>query len=328
MILKPKSMISGTGSAIPKKKLTNFDLEKIVDTTDEWIRTRTGIESRFIAAEDQLTSDLCAEAAINALDDAGVSVEEIDHIIVASITGDYGFPSTACFIQEKIGAVNAAAFDIAAACSGFIYGLRMADSLISSGMGKNILVIGGERLSTITDYEDRATCVLFGDGAGAAVVQPSVDDRGILGTFIKSDGRLNKLLYMPGLGTAIPPQQSIDQRLNYIKMTGREVFKNAVTAMGDAAVKIIKDTGLKSEDVDILISHQANMRIIDATAKRVKVPAEKIFKNIHKFGNTSAASIPIALDEARKTKMVTDNQVAILVAFGAGLTWGSAAVRL
>lgn len=322
-------MIVGTGVGIPPKLLTNKDLEKIVDTSDEWIRTRTGMEIRHIVENGQLTSDLCTEAAKNALADAHVSVQEIDAIILATITGDVGFPSTACFVQEKLGAVNAAAFDIAAACSGFIYGLDLADSLIATEKARTVLVIGGETLSRITDYSDRNTCVLFGDGAGAAVVQPSDGRRGLLGCFIKSDGRLHQLLYMPGMGTKHPPSyESVDQKLHYIKMEGKEVFKFAVTAMGDAAAKILEDTGLSGDQVDLLIPHQANLRIIDATAKRVKIPSERVFVNVHCYGNTSAASIPIALDEAKKTGRLMNGQVAVLVAFGAGFTWGAAAIRI
>ncbi len=323
-----QSMIIGTGRAIPEKQLTNKDLEQMVDTSDEWIKTRTGMEVRHIAADGQLTSDLCTEAAQKALDDAGLDVLDLDMIIVGTITGDMGFPSTACFVQKKLGAENAAAMDIQAACSGFIYGLEIADSLIIAKKAKTVLVIGAETLSRITDYTDRNTCVLFGDGAGAAIVVPSDGKRGILGTFTKSDGRLFELLYMPGLGTAHPPShETVDQRLHYIKMAGREVFKAAVTAMGDAAEHIIKDCDLNSKDVDLVISHQANLRIIDATGRRVKVPGENVYVNVHKYGNTSAASIPIALDEALKEGRLTDGQTVILVAFGAGFTWGSAAVR-
>lgn len=325
----PKSMIVGTGTGIPQKILTNKDFEKIIDTTEEWITTRTGMKVRHIVTDGQLTSDICTEAAKNALDDAGLSANDVDAIIVATITGDVGFPSTACFVQEKLGAVNAAAMDIAAACSGFIYGLDLADSMIATEKAKTVLVIGAETLSRITDYTDRATCVLFGDGAGAAVLQPSVDKRGVLGTFIKSDGRLHNLLYMPGLGTKYPPSvDTIDQRLHYIKMAGREVFKYAVTAMGDAAVKILDRAGINSDEVDLLITHQANLRIIDATARRVKIPPERVYVNIEKYGNTSAASIPIAFAEALKEGRLKEGNIAVFVAFGAGFTWGSAAVRI
>src|SRR3990172_65049 len=234
-------MIVGTGVGIPNKILTNHDLEQIVDTTDEWSRTKTGIKTRHIVEDGQATSDLCVEAAKNALDDAGLSVEQVDVIIVATISGDVGFPSAACFVQKKLGAVNAYAFDIAAACSGFIYGLDVADSIIAMQKAKTVLVIGGETLSRITDYTDRATCVLFGDGAGAAVLQPSDGDRGILATLLKSDGRLDHFLYMQGLGTKCPPShQSVDAGAHFIRMAGKKVFKYAVTAMGEAAEQILK----------------------------------------------------------------------------------------
>jgi 3-oxoacyl-[acyl-carrier-protein] synthase III len=321
-------MITGTGSAIPEKVVTNSDLEKIVDTTDEWIRTRTGIETRYWAAESQFTSDLCTEAGKKAIAEAGITPEQIDLIIVATITPDMGFPSTACFVQKKLKAVNAAALDISAACAGFIYGLDIADSYIRTGKAKTILVIGGETLSRITDFTDRNTCVLFGDGAGAVVVQPSDGVRGILGTYIKSDGRLHELLYLPGLGTAHPPtHQSVDEKMHFIKMAGREVFKYAVIAMGDAAEHIVKATGLDPQHIDLLIPHQANMRIIDATARRVGLSQDKVYVNVNKFGNTSAASIPIALDEARKTGRLKPGGTVVLVAFGAGFTWGSAAIK-
>ncbi len=322
-------MIVGTGTGIPKKILTNKDFEKIVDTSDEWITSRTGMKVRHIAEDGQLTSDICAEAGKNALVDAGIEATDLDAIIVATITGDVGFPSTACFVQEKMGAVNAAAMDVAAACSGFIYALDLADSMIATGKAENVLIIGAETLSRITDYTDRATCILFGDGAGAAVMRPSVNDRGVLGTFIKSDGRLHDLLHMPGLGTKYPPSvDTIDQRFHYIKMAGREVFKYAVMAMGEAAEKIIDIAGIESKDIDLLIPHQANSRIIDATARRIKIPSERVYINIEKYGNTSAASIPIALSEALQEGRLKEGDIAILVAFGAGFTWGSAAIRL
>jgi len=320
--------IAGTGVGIPSRILTNKDFEKMVDTSDAWIKERTGIEERHIVEEGRYTSDLCTEAGRNALADAGFKAEEVDLIVVATVTGDVGFPSTACIVQEKLGAVNAAAFDIAAACSGFLYGLAMANAMIATQQARTVLVIGGETLSRVTDYSDRTTCVLFGDGAGAAVLRPAQGDRGILGTYLKSDGRFGDLLNIQGLGTRyLPSQQNIEKPLHYIKMEGREVFKQAVTAMGDAAENILKQTGYSGDDVDLLIPHQANLRIIDATAKRVKIPPERVFINVHKYGNTSAASIPIALDEARRAGRLQDGQMALLVAFGSGLTWAAALVR-
>jgi len=325
---KPKSMIVGTGMAVPEKTLTNADLEKIVDTSDEWIKTRTGMEVRHVADENTQNSDLCVQAAQKAMAEQNIAPGDIDRIIVATITGDVGFPSTACFVQQKLSAKNAAALDISAACSGFIYALEIADSLIAGGVSETVLVIGAEILTRITDYEDRGTCVLFGDGAGAAILRPSDGKKGILGTFTKSDGSLNHLLYMDGGGTKYPASyKTVDERIHYIKMAGREVFKYAVTAMGDAAEAILNKTGLSGDDVDLLIPHQANKRILDATAKRVHIPPERVMMNVNKYGNTSAASIPLALDEARKEGRLTDNQVALLVAFGAGFTWASAAIR-
>jgi 3-oxoacyl-[acyl-carrier-protein] synthase III len=327
--IKPASKIIGTGRALPEKVLTNFDLEKMVDTTDEWIRTRTGIETRHIAADDQFTSDLGSEAAIKAMEDANVSPEEVDTIIFATITGDVGFPATSIFVQKNIGAVNASAFDIAAACSGFIFGLEMADSLIATGRAKTVLVIGGETLSRITDYTDRNTCVLFGDGAGAVVLQASDDEHGILATYTKTDGRLYNLLKMDGMGTKNPlTADNLDMGHRYIQMAGRDVFKHAVTCMGDAAELILERSGLTNNDVDWLIPHQANVRIMDATARRIKLPSEKVYINVNKYGNTSAASIPIALDEIRRAGTLKTGDVAILVAFGGGFTWGSAAIRM
>jgi 3-oxoacyl-[acyl-carrier-protein] synthase-3 len=328
-LINPKSKIIATGSYTPDKIYTNEYFEKIVDTSDEWIRTRTGMKERHIIGEGQNTSDLSAQAARNALDEANLSPQDVDMILVATVSGDVGFPATACFVQEKLGAYNAIAFDISAACSGFIYGLDLADAYISSGRAKYVLVIGAEALSRITDYSDRNTCVLFGDGAGAAVLAPAEDDHGILATLLQTDGRLNHLLYVPGLGTKNPPShESVDQGLHTIRMEGREVFKHAVKAMGDAAVQVIKKAEWSGKDVDWLIPHQANLRIIDATAKRANVAQERVFINIHKYGNTSAASIPIALDEARKQGKIKDGHNVVFVAFGAGFTWAAAAIKM
>jgi len=326
---KPNSMITGMGVGVPEKTLTNADFEKMIDTSDEWIKERTGMEVRHIVEEGVYTSDLCAEAANNALNEAGLTADQLDTIIIGTVTGDIQFPSTACFVQEKIGAFNAAAMDVAAACSGFIYCLALGDAMITAQKAKRVLIIGAETLSRITDYTDRATCVLFGDGAGAAVLEPAQGDRGVLGTYMKSDGRLNHLLYMPGGGTKYrPSEETIADKMFYIRMAGQEVFKHAVKAMGDAAVHIMKETGLSGEDVNLLIPHQANKRILDATAKRVHVPKDRLYVNVHKYGNTSAASIPLALQEARLAGRVQEGDNVVMVAFGAGFTWASAAVRL
>jgi 3-oxoacyl-[acyl-carrier-protein] synthase-3 len=326
---KTHSMIAGTGVAIPEKTLTNIDLEKIVETSDEWIRERTGIRVRHVVDDKTQNSDLASRAAREALAHAGMSAEEIDTIIVATVTGDVTFPSTACYVQEKIGAVNAAGFDIQATCSGFLFALNMGDGLIASGKSKHVLLIGSELLTRIVDWKDRSTCVLFGDAAGAVVLTPSNGDgHGVLGTYIKTDGRLAHLLWMPGGGTRFPHEVAISENLNCIKMEGQEVFKAAVTAMGDAAVHILEKTGLTPEDIKLLIPHQANTRIINATARRLKLPSEKVYVNIHEYGNTSSASIPVALHEAKNKGLLKPGDVCVMVAFGGGFTWASAAVRI
>lgn len=327
MSKKPNAMILGTGRAVPKRVLTNSDLEKMVDTTDEWIKERTGIERRYIADEKDTTSALCADAGRAALQAAQVPAEKIDAIILGTVTGDVTFPATACYVQEILGAANAAAFDIAAACTGFLFGLTMADSLIASGKAQHVLVIGGEILSRITDWTDRATCVLFGDAAGAAVLGPGDGKRGVIDTFIKSDGRLTHLLCMPGGGTKVPPDVALAEKMMFLRMEGREVFKHAVTAMGDAAEHILTKNNLTGDDIDLLIPHQANMRIINATAKRVGLPLEKVYVNVQDYGNTSAASIPIAMNEALEKGRLKPGDRCMLVAFGGGFTWGSAIVQ-
>ncbi len=322
------SMIRGIGAAVPERILTNADLAKIVDTSDQWIQERTGMKVRHIVDDKVQNSDLSAQAAKKALDDAQMTAEEIDTIIVATVTGDVTFPATACYVQEKIGAVNAAAFDISAACSGFLFGLNIADGFIASGKSKNVLIIGCEVLSRILDWKDRTTCILFGDAAGAAVLGPANGDgRGVLGTFIKTDGKLAQLLWMPGGGTRFPAEVALSENLNNIKMKGQEVFKAAVTAMGDAAVHILEKTGLTPDEIDLLIPHQANIRIINATARRLKMPIEKVFINVQDYGNTSSASIPLALAEARQKGILKEGDVCLMVTFGGGFTWGSAAVR-
>jgi 3-oxoacyl-[acyl-carrier-protein] synthase-3 len=320
-------MILGTGRAVPQRVLTNFDLEKMVDTTDEWIRERTGIERRYIAGEKDQTSELCAAAGHAALQAAQLPADKIDTIILGTVTGDVTFPATACYVQQILGANNAAAFDLAAACTGFLYGLALGDSLIASGKAQYVLVIGGEILSRIVDWTDRATCVLFGDGAGAAVLGPSDGKRGVIDTFMKSDGRLTHLLCMLGGGTKVPPDVAMAERMMFLRMEGREVFKYAVTAMGDAAEHILAKNNLTAADIDLLIPHQANVRIINATAKRVGMPLEKVYVNVQDYGNTSAASIPIAMNEALENGRLKTGDRCLMVAFGGGFTWGSAIVQ-
>ncbi|MFC1493460.1 beta-ketoacyl-ACP synthase III [candidate division KSB1 bacterium] len=328
MKINPIAKIAGTGHSVPDKVLTNADLEKIVETSDEWITARTGIKQRYIAPDGVINSDLSAEAARIALADSGVEPEEVDAIILGTVTGDVNFPATACYVQEKIGAVNAAAFDISAACSGFIYGLNIATAYIASGMYKNILVIGAETLSRIVNWEDRATCVLFGDGAGAALIQPSDNETGILSAYQKSDGRLAHLLMNPGHYAGKDYINSNDEKIKpYIHMVGREVFKRAVRCMSEAVDKVLENAGVAPEDVALFIPHQANIRIIELVFEKKKISMDKVYVNVAKYGNTSAASIPIALDEARKNGVLKDGDLCVLTVFGGGFTWAAALVK-
>ncbi len=323
-----KAHIIGTGSSAPEKKLTNADLEAIVDTNDEWITTRTGIKERRISSNGESASTFAYRAALNALDMAGVSAGELDMIIVATITPDMLTPSVSCIIQHKLKAKKAAAFDLSAGCTGFIYGLSLGDNLIKSGAAEKILVIGVETLSKITDYEDRSTCVLFGDGAGAVILSRGNGDQGILSTHLFSDGAYGELLYVPGGGSRIPAtHESVENREHYLKMDGNKVFKIAVKSLEEAAVTAITHNKLTAEAVDLLISHQANSRIIHAIANRLGIPPHKVYSNIAKYGNTSAASIPLALDEANRQKRIKKGDLVLLDAFGAGFTWGSALVK-
>ncbi|ATH95051.1 3-oxoacyl-ACP synthase [Bacillus glycinifermentans] len=308
-----KAGIIGIGRYIPEKVLTNSDLEKMVETSDEWIRTRTGIEERRIAAEDEMSSDMAVAAAEKAMEDANIKAEDLDMILVATVTPDQAFPTVSCMIQEKLGAFNACAMDISAACSGFMYGLVTAKQFIESETYKHVLVIGVEKLSGITDWDDRNTCVLFGDGAGAAVVGPVSDDRGILSFELGADGRGGKHLYL-------------DEKDHTI-MNGREVFKFAVRQMGESSVNVIEKAGLTKEDVDFLVPHQANIRIMEAARERLELPVEKMSKTVHKYGNTSAASIPISLVEELEAGKIKDGDVIVMVGFGGGLTWGAIAMR-
>ena len=321
--------IAGTGSYLPEKILTNADLEKIVDTDDEWIVTRTGIRERRIAADGEFTSHMAAKAGERALEQAGIAAADIELIIVATITPDTLTPATACYVQQHIGAQGAVAFDISAACSGFLYSMKIAKRLISDGAFSNALIIGAEKLSSFINWEDRTTCVLFGDGAGAAVLRKAGPDDGeILATEMGTDGRQTHLLNIPGGGSACPiTSENADKRLATLAMLGKEVFKHAVTRMRQSAEKVIERSGLKPEDIALVVPHQANLRIIDAIADRLSVPKERVFTNLQHYGNTSAAAVAIALDEANRSGAIKKGDHVVLVVFGAGLTWAAAAVR-
>lgn len=320
--------IVGTGSYMPEKVLTNVDLEKIVDTNDEWIVSRTGIKERHVVDQDTPVSELCYQAALRALEDAKVSPEELDLIIVATITPDYVFPATAGLVAERLGAKKAAAFDLEAACTGFLYGVTTGAQFIATGMYKTVLVIGGETLSKILNWEDRGTCILFGDGAGAAVLQPVEDGYGFLGYELGTDGSGGKLLSMPGGGSMHPASlETIGNKMHTIHMTGNEVFKFAVRIMGEAALKALDRAGLKKEDIDCLIPHQANSRIVDSAVKRLGIDPEKVVVNLDRYGNMSAASIPVALDEAARGGRLNYGDILVMVGFGAGLTWGAAVLK-
>jgi 3-oxoacyl-[acyl-carrier-protein] synthase-3 len=323
-----RTVIAGTGSYLPEKIITNADLVKMVDTTDEWIVSRTGIRERRMAAPEEATSDLATNAARAALEMAEVDPVDLDLIVVATLTPDHHFPSTAGFVQRNLGAVKAAAFDVEAACTGFIYALTIGDLFIRTGTYKRVLVIGAEVLTRFLDWEDRNTCVLFGDGAGAAVLVPGQDDKGIVSTHLHSDGRMAELLYTPAGVSRMPiTKEAIDQKLNTVKMQGNEVFKIAVTKLSEVVDEVLEANDLNAKDIDFLVPHQANFRIIRATARKLKLPMEKVIVTVDRHGNTSAASVPMALDVAvRSGKIVPGNRV-LLEAFGGGFTWGAALVR-
>jgi len=324
-----RTRILGTGSNLPEKILTNADLEKMVDTSDEWIVTRSGIRERRVVDEDIPSSELALPAARQAIDGAGLSPEDIDAILVATVTPDMAFPSTACLLQNKLGCRQVPGFDFSAGCTGFIYGLILADSLIKTGSAKHILVVAVEELTKIVNWEDRSTCVLFGDGAGAAVVGPSEnDDVGIVGKYWSGDGSVADYLKLPAGGSLMPPsQKTLDEKLHTLHMLGNETFKTAVRAMEEASVEGLKNANIDVEDLDWLIPHQANIRIIEFTAKRLKMPMDRVIITIDKYGNTSASSVPIALDEALKSGKIKHGDDVLLVAFGAGFTWGSNVIR-
>lgn len=316
--------IIGTGKYVPERILSNHDLEQMVETNDEWIVTRTGIRERRIAAPEQATSDLAYEASVRALAAAGLTAEDIDLIIVATITPDMLFPSTACLLQEKLGAKRAAAFDLSAACSGFIYSLATASSMIRSGLYKHVLVVGADTLSRITDYTDRNTCILFGDGAGAAVLGPVPEGRGFLSFELGADGSGGPLLNIAGGGSRKPATaETVESKAHYIYMAGNEVFKFAVRIMGSAAEEALRKAGKTKEDIDLLVPHQANSRIIQASLNRLELTEDKSMINIDKYGNMSAASIPVALAEAVEQNRIQEGDCVLLVGFGGGLTWGS-----
>jgi 3-oxoacyl-[acyl-carrier-protein] synthase-3 len=325
----PRSVaIVGTGSYVPERVLTNAELEKMVDTTDEWIVTRSGIRERHIARDDEATSDIAAMAARRALESAGMRAEEVDLILVATITPDMPFPNTACFVQNLIGAKHATCMGLEAACSGFLYAVDTASQFLLSGRFKNALVIGAEKLSSVTDWQDRTTCVLFGDGAGAVVLKPCAAGKGILATCTGSDGSLTELLNIPGGGSRHPASpQTLEKRMHYMKMAGKEVFKHAVRAMGESARKALDLCGLSISDVACVVPHQANMRIVEAIRERLGVGAEKFYVNLHKYGNMSGASIPVALDEAVREGRIKAGDNVVFVAFGGGFTWGAMVVR-
>ncbi len=323
-----KTRIIGTGSYLPEKVLTNHDLEKMVETTHEWIMERTGIRERRIASEKEAASDLAFHAAMGALESAGTGPEDLDFIIVATATPDMLFPSTACIVQDRLGAKRAFAFDLSAACSGFIYALSVADQFIRSGHSRTGLVIGAEALSRFVDWKDRSTCILFGDGAGAVVLRGERGGRGILSTHLHADGAFGDLLTIPGGGSRCPAGDlMVRERLQFIKMRGNETFKVAVNTLNDVVEEVLSRHGLSPEAIDLLIPHQANFRIIQAVAKKLNFPLKKMMINLERYGNTSAASIPIAMDEAVLEGRLGKGDLVLLEAFGGGLTWGAALIR-
>lgn len=329
-LLKPKRTVSiiGTGSYVPERILSNADLEKMVDTSDEWIVSRTGIRERRIAAENEFTSDMAVKAAQRAIEQAGITVEELDLIIVATVSPDMFFPSTACLVQRQLKARRAACFDISAACSGFVYALEVAQQFITSHTANTVLVIGADKLSNLVDWTDRNTCVLFGDGAGAAILRSRTGSHGVITTNMGSDGDFADILSIPGGACRMPPTPAvIEQRLNTMKMSGKEVYKQAVNAMLTAARTALEQSGLKAEDLACIIPHQANMRIIEAIADRMGLPLDRFLVNLDRYGNTSAAAVAIALDEANRTGRMKIGDYVLLVVFGGGLTWASSVIQ-
>lgn len=320
--------ITGVGSYVPAKVLTNADLEKMVDTSDEWITTRTGIKERRVAAKNEFTSDMAVKAAQRAMKMAGVTAEQLDLVVVATITPDMPFPATACLVQQKLGARRAAAFDLEAACSGFIYGLEVGQQFIMSRTYDTVLVIGAEKLSSIVNWQDRNTCVLFGDGAGAAVLQNRPNAHGLLTAVMGADGGKSNLLFMPGGGSRCPASlETVSGRLHYLQMEGRETFKSAVQAMCTAAQEALRRCEVDISKIKCIIPHQANRRIIDAVGERLGAAPQQLFINVNRYGNTSAASVAIALDEAVASGKIHRGDLILLIVFGAGLTWGAAVIE-
>jgi len=320
--------IVGTGSYVPENVVTNVDLEKTVDTNDEWITSRTGIRERHFAPKDMPVSELCYQAGLRALKDAKVAPEDVDLVIVATITPDYAFPATACLVADRLGAKNAAAFDLEAGCTGFIYGVATASQFVATGMYKTVLVIGGETMSKILNMEDRSTCILFGDGAGAAVLQSVEEGAGFISFELGADGSGGKLLTQPAGGSQCPASaETVGKQLHTVHMAGNEVYKFAVRIMGEVAVKALEKVGLTQENVDLLIPHQANIRIVDAAVKRLGISPDKVIINLDKYGNMSAASIPVALDEAAKEGRLAAGDTVLMVGFGTGLTWGACVLK-
>jgi 3-oxoacyl-[acyl-carrier-protein] synthase-3 len=325
-----RTVIRATGMSVPEKIVTNADFESIVDTSDEWITTRTGIKERRMAADGQNTADMAAEAGRVTLTSAGLDPGDVDVLILSTATPDHLLPATACEAQAILGCENAAAFDISAACAGWLYGVSLADALITSGMHENVLVIGAEKMSAILDYTDRTTCVLFGDGAGSALVsRGGGNGRGILGTHMRTNGRQARLLWRPAGGAAMPStEHTRSERMEFVKQEGREIFKQAVMCMEEACRRVLESTDRRITDIDLVIPHQANIRIIDAVASRLDVERDRVFVNIDRYGNTSSASIPIALDEARRQGRVGEGSTILMTAFGGGLAWGASVVVL
>ncbi len=325
---QPLMEVVSTGRYLPERVLTNAELERLVDTSDEWIRERTGIRERRIACPAMGAAEMGTNAARIALERAGLQPDEVDVLIVSTATPDRLLPSTACDIQAQLGASNAAAYDVSAACTGFLYAMSVAEGHLAAGHGEVALVVAAEKMSAITDWSDRSTCILFGDGAGAAVVRRSENGRGVLSNFMRSDGSLAELLWRPGGGAKVPFNETVlEERSHLVKMAGREVFKAAVRSMAEAADQALQRAGLTGEDIDLLVPHQANIRIIEATAKYANIPMEKVYVNVDRYGNMSSATLPVALDEAQEAGRIKPGDNVMMVAFGAGFTWGSSVIR-